>query len=130
MSKSPPILSGGVALLVAGLHLRLLLHAGGLWRDEVNTLNVATLPSLAELWRALEFESTPVLWLLLLRAWCALGLGDSDLGLRLLGLLTGIGIVAAAWWVARRFEVGSPLFVLLLVALNPELIRYWDLTYL
>jgi hypothetical protein len=115
-----------VTLLVAGLHLRLLFHAGGLWRDEVNTLNVATMPSLAELWRGLEFESAPVFWLLLVRAWCALGLGDSDQGLRLLGLLTGLGVVASAWWVARRFDVGAPLCVLLLVALNPEVIRWGD----
>ena len=53
--------------LVAALHLRLLLRGGGLWRDEVNTLHVATMPSLGELWRALEFESAPVLWPLVLR---------------------------------------------------------------
>jgi uncharacterized membrane protein len=70
-------------------------HADGLWRDEVNSVNVAMAPSLSELWRLLEFESAPVLWVLLLRGWLALFGSSSDLGLRLLGAL-GSGLVRSA----------------------------------
>jgi hypothetical protein len=117
-------LAAGATLLVVVLQLHLLFEAGGLWRDEVNTLNTATSPSLAALWRGLEFESAPVLWPLLLRVWCGLGLGETDFGLRVFGMLGALSLPLAAWWVARRFGLAAPLFLLLLVALNPEVIRW------
>ncbi len=35
------------------------MNAGPLWRDETNTLNVAQMPSLQDLWDNLSFESLP-----------------------------------------------------------------------
>jgi hypothetical protein len=75
--------------LVLFLHARLLGKAGPLWRDEVNTLVVATQPTLGELWARLDTESFPLLLFALLRAWCAAGLGQCDPGLRAFGLLFG-----------------------------------------
>jgi uncharacterized membrane protein len=100
------------------------LHAGGLWRDEVNSLNVALSPSLSELWRLLEFESAPALWLLLLRGWLALFGSSSDLGLRLLGALGGLAVPAAVWFAALRLGRSVPLVSLALLAVNPEVIRW------
>ena len=52
--------------LVAG-HLRVLLHTGALWRDEILTLNLATMPG-RQLWNSLWLDSFPALFFLLLRA--------------------------------------------------------------
>jgi len=117
-------LFAGLVLVVATLEAHLLLNRGALWRDEINTLNVATGESLAAVWRMLEFESAPLLWLLVVRSWSALGLGETDLGLRLLGVLGGASVFLAGWWVARRFEVRWPVAFLLLVALNPDVLRW------
>lgn len=99
-------------------------HADGLWRDEVNSVNVAMAPSLSELWRLLEFESAPVLWVLLLRGWLALFGSSSDLGLRLLGALGGLAVPAAVWFAALRLGRSVPLVSLALLAVNPEVIRW------
>src|SRR5205085_11063672 len=57
------------------------LNAGPLWRDEVNSINIARMPSFHEFWSNLTFESFPPLWLLLLRVWNLLGLAGSDAGI-------------------------------------------------
>src|SRR5262245_54150152 len=64
--------------------------AGPLWRDETNTFNLAHMPSLRDMWRNLQFDSFPPLWPLLLRGCGMLGLADSDMGIRILGL--GVGL--------------------------------------
>src|SRR5262245_44394054 len=61
-----------------------LTHGAALWRDEVSSLGTAGAPTLPEMWRLQEFESVPVAWLLMLRAWMAVGLGATDFSLRLL----------------------------------------------
>jgi hypothetical protein len=87
------------------------LNAGPLWRDETNSLNMAQMPSLRELWNNLPFDSVPLLWLLLLRLWSFFGLADSDLGVRIFGLLIGLSFLGSLWlcarWVTRRTPVLS-----------------------
>ena len=103
------------------LHFYFLFHAGGLWRDEVQVVNLAGRHSLSDMAR----DSFPALMPLLICGWSALGLGQSDLGLRLLGVLIGLGIPAALWaaaWTARR----PPLLSLALVGLNSMVIFYGD----
>lgn len=103
------------------LHLYFLFHAGGLWRDEVQVVNLAGRHSLSDMAR----DSFPALMPLLICGWSALGLGQSDPGLRLLGVLIGIGIPAALWaaaWTSRRL----PLLGLALVGLNSLMIFYGD----
>ena len=103
------------------LHFYFLFHAGGLWRDEVQVVNLAGRHSLSDMAR----DSFPALMPLLICGWSALGLGQSDLGLRLLGVLIGLGIPAAFWlaaWTARR----PPLLGLALVGLNSMVIFYGD----
>jgi len=87
-----------ISLAGAGIHLAFLTHAGGLWRDEVNTINLAGRHSLGEI----ANDSFPVLMPLTVRAWLALGLGQSDTVLRLLGVMVGLGILAALWVAALR----------------------------
>src|ERR1017187_5501603 len=54
------------------------MYAGPLWRDETNTINVAQMPSLKELWNNMHCESFPPLWPLLLRGCGFLGLARSE----------------------------------------------------
>ncbi len=110
-----------MTLVAVWLHFYFLFHAGGLWRDEVQVVNLAGQHSLS----AMARDSFPALMPLLICGWSALGLGQSDLGLRLLGVLIGLGILAALWTaagMARR----PPLFSLALVALNSGVIFYSD----
>src|SRR5688572_24555919 len=80
-------LGTAVAMTAAAcyLHIRFLLHAGGLWRDEVVSFNVAAQPTIAALHEAVRFDSFPSFFHLVLRAWQGLGWGDTDLGTRSLG---------------------------------------------
>ena len=65
-------LERGVALsltaLAVVLHVEFARHAGGLWRDEVNTVELAASPSLAELSRSLRYDGYPIAAPLLVRA--------------------------------------------------------------
>jgi len=108
--------------LIAGLHGYFLLHAGGLWRDEVNLINLAAKPSFADL----KQDSFPVLMPLLVRGWSGLGLAQSDLNLRLLGTLIGLGVPAALWFVAWRARRAPPLLGLALFGFNSTLIVFGD----
>jgi hypothetical protein len=115
-----------LTLLAGALHVTVLRHAGPLWRDEVQSVNLAGLPSL---WAVLQnnlLDSFPILWSVALRSWITLGFGETDLGLRVLGLIVGLGILAMLWWTARRFGHVVPLLALLLFALSPAVLRYGD----
>jgi hypothetical protein len=108
-----------VTLVIVGLHLHFWQQAGGLWRDEVNLVNLAASPTLADMTR----DSFPVLMPLLVKGWAKLG--TSDAWLRIFGMFFGLTIPAAFWWVAcvtRR----PPLFSLVFFGLNALLICYGD----
>lgn len=112
-------------LLLVCLHVFFISHAGGLWRDEINTVAVSTIPGFREFLHWLDFDSFPILWMLIMRGWHAVGLG-SDLTLRILGCMVGLCLVGALWFNARAFRVGVPFFSLALFAFNPCVIRYGD----
>ncbi len=107
---------------VVALHVVVLLHSGGLWRDEVGTLNTGTLPTLSDVWSKMQFEGFPILWFLVLRGWISLGFGETDLALRVLGLIIGLGIAGSLWLVGRNLEVRFPLVSLVLIALCPTIL--------
>jgi len=111
-----------ITLAIVWLHFYFLFHAGGFWRDEVNSINIASRDSLS----GMSQDSFPVLMPLLIHSWSSLGLARSDLGLRSLGILIGLGIVTALWvtaWTAKR---SPPLPGLVLFALNSTAIYYGD----
>lgn len=110
-----------ITLAAACLHFAFLSHAGGFWRDEVNTINLAGRP-LGEMAK----DSFPILMPSTVRTWSALGLGASDRTLRLLGVLIGLGILVALWgsaWVGKR---SPPMLSLALLGLNATVITYGD----
>ena len=94
-------------------------HAGPLWRDETNTLNVAQMPSLKELWTNLPFESFPPLWPLLLRGCGLLGITESDAGIRVLGLGVGLLFLASLWLCAHWMGSRAPILSFALLGSLP-----------
>jgi len=112
------------AVLVV-LHVVFLAHAGALWRDEVNLVNLSTMP-LPEVWANLEFDSTPLGFIALLRAWMGIGLGATDFSLRILGCVLGLGVLGVLWRNALRFGGGIPLVSLALLGFNATVITHGD----
>jgi hypothetical protein len=103
------------------LHFYYWLHIGGLWRDEANLVHLSGTHSLGEM----ERDSFPLFMPFLLHAWLAAGLG-SDLALRLLGLLVGLGILAALWVSTWKIRRSPPLLGLALFALNSSVVFWGD----
>ena len=111
--------AGILTAVIVCLHVVFWQHAGALWRDEVNSVNLAQSPSFA----ALSHDTFPILQPLLVKCWSALGRSDS--WLRLLGMFGGLTIIAAFWAVARATR-RPPLFSLVLFGLNLLLIYCGD----
>jgi hypothetical protein len=123
VSRQPEwILALAASLAVVWLHFYFLGHAGGFWRDEVNLLNLSGRHSLTEMSK----DSFPVLMPLLVGGWTAIGLGQNDLSLRLLGILIGLALPAALWLAAWKIRRTPPLLGLVLLALNSTVIIYGD----
>ena len=123
VSRQPEwILALAVSLAVVWLHFFFLRHAGGFWRDEVNLINLSGRHSLAEMSK----DSFPVLMPLLVSGWTAIGLGQNDLSLRLLGILIGLALPAALWLAAWKIRRAPPLLGLVLLALNSTVIIFGD----
>ena len=111
-----------LTIFAVGSHLYFQLHAGGLWRDEVNLLNLSAHSSLSDLAK----DSFPVLMPVLVKFWTALGLGRDDGLLRLLGLTIGLGGVGGLWLAARQAGRSVPLVSLVLFGLNSTVITFGD----
>jgi hypothetical protein len=114
----------GLSLLAGWLHVEVLRHAGGLWRDEIGGVQLATLPTLREVWRWLTHDAFPLLFPLLVRGWSALGLGGSDVGLRTLGFGIGSFLLGTVWLTARWLGGKPPVLALGLFAVNPSVIHW------
>ena len=112
-------------LIIFYFHGVFVTHAGGLWRDEANTIGLATLPTFGEVCSHLEFDSFPLLWPLFIRLLGGLGL-TSDPVLRGVGLVIGVALVATLWLIARSFRTGPPMVSLFLLALSPAVIIWGD----
>jgi hypothetical protein len=100
---------------------------GGLWRDEVVTVNIALLPSWKHFTSLVIYDSFPGVVHVVIRAWAAMGFPHNDAGLRVLGLCIGLFLLASFWAASWMMGKRPPLLLLSLAALNPVLIRYGDL---
>ena len=98
------------------------MNAGPLWRDETTTFNSAQMPSLGDVWRNLHFDSSPLLWPLLVRACGILGLIDSDMGIRLLGVGVGFFFLTSLWMCQRWFGGHAPTLSIALLGGLPAVI--------
>ena len=115
-----------VTLFAAYLHVLFLLSAGGLWRDEAVLVHLSLLPSVSEVWQTLAYDSCPILMHLAVRAWSAAGLGNTDPGLRVLGLLAGLFLLLAFWFASWTMRSGAPLLAVTLAGLNVTIVRAGD----
>src|SRR5438874_12229670 len=64
--------------------------------------------------------------LLAVRAWLAAGLGNTDLGLRVLGLVIGLFLLVAFWFASWMMRNGAPLLAVTLAGLNVTIVRAGD----
>lgn len=119
------IVAVALTLLSLFLHFQNFRHAGALWRDEVNTVELASEPSLSSIYSNLHFDSFPILWVILLRSFMRLA-GSDDTALRGLGLIVGTLSIATVWMNARLFPHRIPALSLLLIGVNGAIIRYGD----
>jgi len=115
-----------VTLSAAYLHALFLLNAGGLWRDEAAFVHLSLLPSISQVWQNLPYDHCPILMPLVVRAWSAAGFGNTDLGLRVLGLLVGLFLLLAFWVTSWTMRNGAPLLAVTLAGLNVTMIRAGD----
>src|SRR5437667_4555207 len=98
------------------------MNAGPLWRDETNTFNLARMPSLRDIWNNLPFESFPLLWPLVVRGCGMLGLTNSDMGIRILGLVIGLFLLASLWLCQRWIGGRTPILSIALLGGLPAFI--------
>lgn len=115
-----------LTLVLVAIHFTVATHAGPLWRDEISSLRLATMPTLRSFWSSLVFDPCPAFYFLLLRTWSALGLAVTDFNLRVLGCLIGVALIAALWLSCWRINRSAPLWPLALFALNPVTFQFGD----
>ena len=115
-----------LTLLLVYLHLSFMHSAGPLWRDEIHTFRLATMPSLSAMLGAMSLDSFPALSTLAIRLWAGAGLADTDAGLRVFGFLVGSSIIGVIWLNARLIGRSVPLISLLLFGFSALTIRFGD----
>jgi len=121
------IVAALVTLCAVYLHVLFFLNAGGLWRDEVDLVHLSLLPSLSNMWQNLPHDSCPILMHLIVRGWSgAASLGNTDAGLRVLGLYIALFLLLAFWLASWTMRNGAPLLAVTLAGLNVTIIRAGD----
>jgi len=120
------IIAALVTLSATFLNALFLLSAGGLWRDEAAFVHLSLLPSVPEVWQTLGYDHCPILMPLVVRAWSAAGLGNTDLWLRVLGFFAGLFLLLAFWFASWTMRGGAPLLAVTLAGLNLTIIRGGD----
>ena len=63
---------------------------------------------------------------LAVRAWSAVGLGNTDLGLRILGFVLGLFLLLAFWFASWTMRGDAPLLAVTLAGLNVTMVRGGD----
>jgi hypothetical protein len=101
-------------------------HAGPLWRDECAVVNLARMPSLADIARNFEHEAFPVPFPILVRGYTNV-VGTSDAALRSFGIAAGVALLGALWFSSHLIGRGPPLVSLGLLGLNTTFL-FWGTT--
>ncbi len=120
----PVVLAAAITLIA--LHVLFLRHAGGLWRDEVNSVEIATMRNWHAIGMALGRDSFPAGYTALLRLWLELPWTGGVAGVRAFGLLAGLVVLLAITWSARVFGARTPWLALMLFGWNAVAIRATD----
>lgn len=101
-------------------------HAGGLWRDECASLQVAVMPTVGDLLENFQRETFPAFFYLVLRAATRI-FGTSDTALRGFGLTVGFLLLVVVWINSRLLGKEPPLLSVSLLGLNTTLL-IWGTT--
>lgn len=117
-----------LSAIAAWLYLAAARAAGGLWRDEANTVGLATLPELSDVWSNLQYDSFPILWVLIVRSIAAVFGEMNDPAFRVTGFIIGLLVISALWTGARAFGHRLPLAALALFAMAPSVSR-WGISF-
>src|SRR5205809_6041718 len=121
------IIAALVTFFATYLHALFFLNAGGLWRDEAAFVQLSLLPSVSEVWQKLPYDHCPILMPLAVRAWSAVASpGNTDPGLRVLGLYVGLFLLLAFWFASWTMCNGAPLLAVTLAGLNVTVVRAGD----
>jgi len=97
-------LFGAFCLPTATLQLVLYRHSGSFWRDETSSIQVASAPSLVQVWSWLHLDSFPAVWATVLHGWIVNGPGSTAEGLRSFGIALSLGSWRPSWLPAARWE--------------------------
>jgi hypothetical protein len=120
----------GLAILLSAMSLFLLTvrvsHAGALWRDECAVVNLARMPTVAEITRNFQHEAFPLPFPMLVRIYTNV-FGDSDSALRSFGMAAGVALLCALWLNSYLIGRGPPLLSLALLGLNTTFL-FWGTT--
>jgi len=116
----------GCALALAAVWLRVeyVRHAGALWRDEIDSVNVAARATLGDVLAHQQLDSFPVAWVSALHGWIASGFGAGDASVRRFGGMIGVLTVGIVWWCGRRIAGRVPLVSLLLLGASASMVVY------
>lgn len=113
---------GLILLLAAGLRFYRI-DAQSLWYDEGNSARIAE-RSIQLILEGAAGDIHPPLYYLLLSLWRTV-FGASETALRGLSAVSGIGLVALAWWLGRRlFGIRAGLAAAALLAVSPFAVYY------
>jgi len=125
IKKSEWAVAIALSIVVIVLHALFMSHAGALWRDEADVVQLAMMPTVRDILQNFQIGSTPILFPFALRAYTAI-VGASDFDFRVLGMLVGMGIVCTLWLNARLVGQGLPLISLVLLGFNTFFIQWGD----
>jgi hypothetical protein len=114
-----------LTLTAVFIHFTFLRYAGGFWRDEVNSIAMAGMPSLSDIVYHLKYDSFPILLSIILRLWSWM-VGGNEWGLRVFGLMVGICTLGVLWLNGRWLGYRVPLWSLALFAFNPLAFQIGD----
>lgn len=120
----------GLAILLTATALFLLViratHAGALWRDECAVVNLARMPSLADVSQNFQHEAFPVPFPIFVRAYTNV-FGSSDAALRCFGIAAGVALLGALWFSSHLMGRAPPLVSVALLGLNTTFL-FWGTT--
>jgi hypothetical protein len=98
--------------------------SGAIWRDEANVVLLATVPDFSTMFAWLSKDTAPPLSHLLLRSWVASGLGGSESGVRLYGIVIFVLLIVSLYFSCRSLTGRAPIVALALIVFNATVFYY------
>jgi len=117
-------LYAAACLTLLYFHVVLFRHSGAFWRDETNTIQLASAADWGTVWNWLAKDTAPLMIHALLRTWMTTEYGATLDGLRLMGILISLGIVVSLTISCRLVTGRLPLLALSVVAFNASIFYY------